>query len=267
MVELFTGLGFQIASVFLFAVFLALLFYFLKEKPVVAVWCGFGAWASMGLAGALYIHSWLVPRQIPATRQEPFHVAIELSMVSDQKGFTGNRFWVAYRSGYGDTVSPVDIPMFIRIVNLQSVPSEISEYKVEMRLGQSEWIKLVNIPVRGNEVFFGSDLTRIRRIDVTPNALDYLLSDRSIQPHETVRGWALFESPTQYFAPMGTEIQYRMTFRDSAGIGSIHMFPVEKTIGPQPPGSSDTVQSRLLYVKEWRDISAFHQKYYHEPVE
>src|SRR5262249_35873633 len=115
--------------------------------------------------------------QLQVQDKDAFAFAIELSGVSERKTLSGIHYWVAYESGHGATVSPADIFMFLTLVNLQPVPSTISRLRIEMKLGEDGgWIKLNTIPLRGgHEIFFGNDLSHIRRIDMTQNGIDYLL--------------------------------------------------------------------------------------------
>jgi hypothetical protein len=44
MAEFLTGLGFQVSLFVLFVIFLGLVFHYLPERRISALWFGFGAW-------------------------------------------------------------------------------------------------------------------------------------------------------------------------------------------------------------------------------
>src|SRR5262249_36093275 len=94
-----------------------------------------------------------------------------------------------------------------------------------MKLGEDGgWIKLNTISLRGREIFFGNDLSHIRRIDMTQNGIDYLLENKAIQPGETIREWALYEVPLN-ITPC----------RDEDSVPRDHR-PSESVTTPAPPG-------------------------------
>lgn len=264
MYDLWANIAFQVVSLFVFAICLGFFFYYLnKGQQIVATWLGFATWVCMGLAAALFAHSWFLSHQsAPAFLLEP-----EASVIMDTKGVTGNRFWVSYRSGYGDTASPVDVFMFLRIVNLQSVQTQVLKLAVEAKLGDRPWLKLVHIPQVGTQAYFGGDLTHIRRVDLSRTGLDYLLQQRLLQPHEPVRGWAFFEVPGDYSAPNGMTIQYRISITDTAGTSFVYTTAAE-TLGSKSmlPGGSDAAQPKYLEIREWANISASRIKNYSDPV-
>jgi hypothetical protein len=252
--------------------------YFLSQKMFhVALWVGFAGFVVFGLVVALFVRNEIIKNETaPASQirppggeaRPPFFVEIEKAFLEPQKKFEGTRFWLAYKSGYGDTVSPISLTMFLRIVNLQKVPSEIERYVVEMKIGDTAWVKLARMDVREGEVFFAVDgLKRTRRIDVRPNGLDYLLGDKALKPHETVRGWVFYEIPDNYIILDGMSIRYSITVRDTAGV-QFSYTPPEETASSKlaPPGTNDAAQSQPWYVREWRDLSSFHQKYFSEPI-
>ncbi len=195
-----------------------------------------------------------------------FAVEVATALVQEEKTLDGARFYLAYRSGHGDTVSPVDVTMFLTVVNLQQDQVMIQSLSVEMNL-RGRWTKLVRLIPRGGEIYFATDgLHKTRRIDVRANGFDYLIQERYIQPRETVRGWAFFEIPGDFKAPQGTEIQYRIMIRDTTGRDFVYTSAVQ-ALGAKPfvPGS-DAAQPMDLHVKEWTDLSKFHKKFYSEPV-
>lgn len=71
--EVLTGLGSQVALGVLFVLFMALCFRYLdKNQRAPAVWCGFGAWVSVGLFASLFILERLAPKTPEARTGPPF---------------------------------------------------------------------------------------------------------------------------------------------------------------------------------------------------
>lgn len=237
--------------------------YFRKRSRTVRAFLTLAVWILV--VGGLFLASgfW---RAKSDDASEPFAVEVETTFVQEHKTLDGARFYLAYRSGYGDTVSPVDVTMFLKVVNLQQTRVMVQSFSVEMNLG-GRWTRLVRLIPRGGEIYFATEgLHKARRIDVRPNGFDYLIQDRYIEPRETVRGWAFFEIPENFKAPLGTGVQYRVKIRDTAGREFVYTSPKE-VLGSRPlaPGS-DVAQPRDLHVKEWADLSGYHKKFYSQPV-
>ena len=226
--------------------------------------------AAIGLCLLILIVALIMIRQLSPARPDPFSVEIELAALSEKRGFWGNRFYVGYKSGYGDTLSPADVTMFIKIVNLQQVPSMIERFRVNIKLGDHEWMRLVHLPLRGNSVFWVGPEALQKAIGINPaNGLDYLLAEKSIQPHEPIRGWAYLEVPKDYSAPDGTIVQYRVEIQDAAGISFEYSQPgLPATKKTAPPGNSDQIQSMpWLVLPGYRDVSLFHLRYCNQPID
>ena len=145
MLKILTGLSFQITLSVVFVVFLALLFHFLRQKPLAALWCGFGALMSVVLAITLYLQQQLLARQPSPDRSDAFSVDVQSSTLDTRKTFD-TYLWRAYRSKHGDTVSPINVAVFIRLVNLQMVRSMVDSLGVEIKIGQNDWVRLLKMP-------------------------------------------------------------------------------------------------------------------------
>jgi hypothetical protein len=63
-------------------------------------------------------------------------------------------------------------------------------YSVEMQLNNTNWIKLVHIPVRGIQVFTpkNGNFETAHPWDLQQVGMDYLLADHAIPSHTPVRG-------------------------------------------------------------------------------
>lgn len=166
----------------------------------------------LGLAGPQIVSQW---RSEQSKNDQPFLADIEFSAIQDRPGFAGNRFWVTSQSSFGDTASPIDVLMFAKVVNVQTVPAMIDQYHFEIRLNQGSWKKLFKVPMRTTRLFFVSDGNLKNAAEFAEDtSLDSLLSNKLIQPREVVRGWVYLEVPFSYSVPDGTEVQYRMLGRD-----------------------------------------------------
>jgi hypothetical protein len=96
---------------------------------------------------------------------------------------------------------------------------------------------------------------------MTQDGLDYLIGNKQIQPHKTVRGWAFFELPQDLIL----NSPVRVTVRDVLGneASQITYPPVCESCNTH----DFMVKSRLVIkAGEW-DISDYYKKYYSEPIE
>jgi hypothetical protein len=178
-----------------------------------------------------------------------FDVVIEVSPPGNLQPHSG--FWIT--TPYAKLVSPVDILTFLKIVNLQTVPSAIESYALEALVGD-EWIKLIRIdPRAGNIYYTGSSFQSSIPIDVSQNALDFTLPTKQLGSHESIAGWAFFEDPHQSGQRVDT---FRMTLRDAAGT------EFSSIIKP-PYSKSDILDPSTMHVLPGRhDISSFKVMHY-----
>lgn len=114
-----------------------------------------------------------------------------------------NQFYVTYTTPDGTWLSPVDITMFLRLVNLQSFPTAIQELAFEMKVGNYDWVRLASIWTNTVRLFWVGDtdgLKKCREIG-TDTALGVLLQNKTLQSHETVRGWVSLDAQKPYLRP------------------------------------------------------------------
>jgi len=141
---------------------------------------------------------------------------------------TAAGFWIAYKGPYGDVICPANLAVFLRVVNLQQVPSMIEAFAVELPDPNHRWVKLSRMDARRWAVYWALELRRARRVDVANSCFDAFVGDRSLQPRETVRGWALFELPkgVEFVLPL----VLRIAIRDTLGMTTAEVVPVMKPV-------------------------------------
>src|SRR5439155_21438730 len=108
---------------------------------------------------------------------------------------TAAGFWIAYKGPYGDVICPANLAVFLRVVNLQQVPSMIEAFAVELPDPNHRWVKLIRMDARRWSGYWALELRRARRVDVDISCFDAFVGVRSLLPKETVRGWALLLIP------------------------------------------------------------------------
>jgi hypothetical protein len=119
-------------------------------------------------------------------------------------------------------VSPVPASLYIRLVNLQSIPSEISLFTVEVELtGQkwifpASWLKAVPVSSRIPLLWMNPPPELARRLTLNGPQLQPILKNGPLEPHKTIRGWMLFDFPSQYDSAVHP-LMYRITVKDTAG--------------------------------------------------
>jgi len=195
--------------------------------------------------------------------QEPYQIKIRVSIINPANKRLIARFMIGYKSASGDTISPINFILYIQIINMQTVRSKIASYRVEAAPAlDGPWKQLMPIAVRGQQIYLifkRGGLTKASEIEFLPNSLANVLSDQSLQPHETISGWAFFERRDVVPSAMNF---FRFHIHDTAGVQTSRIVPKAKQI--PNVGQRETQKSpgwRLLH--QDRDISKFHVRYYH----
>jgi hypothetical protein len=131
-------------------------------------------------------------------------------------------------------ISPVDLMLWIRLINMQTVTATIDRYEVDASHGlNGPWYELVPISNIGRN-------RRVYLVGKTPEAallmdssvfLDVALESRALQPRDNVTGWVAFECPRGHIPC--SEDYYRMSVRDTSGIlGSVIIGPATGHVNP-----------------------------------
>ena len=183
------------------------------------LWFALGAWVSAGLGVAFYLQGNVLPIWEDRAKGNPFFIEVELSLIQDRKTLDRAALWLLRRFEGEEVISPVNVIMFLRLVNLQERPTTIHRVSVQMQLGDRPWTSLTRMNPQYGQMFWSVEgFNRTRRIDFSSTGLDYLLYERVMQPNESARGWLFFEIPNDYLAPKGTPVRYKIKVRDNAGL-------------------------------------------------
>ena len=247
-----------------------------RNAWLAAIW-GIAAYILLGIGAFFTYYTYVIqsaektaqavpPPVIPLSLSKPYSIEVELSAIQVQKSLVSSFCWLAYYSQHGKTLSPITIVMFLQLVNNQPAPAMISRLTVELQVSNGDWLKLIHMPIRGNQVFVpkGADLKQAHPWALETNGFDYLISDRAIPPHEPVRGWAFFEIPAFLTIPQGTEIRYRFQVEDTNGTEFIYTTE-SSAIGSKGVDLEQT-QSKLMHFGPVQDISTYKRVYYSTPI-
>jgi hypothetical protein len=131
-------------------------------------------------------------------------------------------------------VSPIDLTLWIRVINRQTVTTTIDGYEVDAsHTANGPWYGLIPISGIGRYRY-------IYLVGTTPEAallidssvfLSVALESRALQPRENVTGWAAFECPRDHIPCF--ENYYRMWVRDTTGVrSSVIIGPVRGPVSP-----------------------------------
>jgi pimeloyl-ACP methyl ester carboxylesterase len=125
--------------------------------------------------------------------------------------------WGVYKTGRGDTVTPIDVLAELLLVNVQKIPASLSSFSVELNTPQG-WMPLKRIPSEDVALYWGS-LTQAKLIKLEPGDIYSELENAEITAGRTIRGTALFEfSNSNYIAqPREHVSDFRFTVKDTAG--------------------------------------------------
>jgi hypothetical protein len=186
-----------------------------------------------------------------------FAVAVETSYVGNSRD--AGQIFFAYNQRW---ISPAPIALFIRIVNLQQVPTNIRLLKVEIlsikhKWLPDSWLEPTHVPDDVALIWVSPLPTPARRLALIGPRLTSILELRPIQPNETVAGWVLFDAPLEYDSAPQPPV-FRITVRDTAGhkLSVIASGPTGDNIAAPTRGfdiTTDIVDVNGLQVKHFSD--------------
>lgn len=144
----------------------------------------------------------------------PFSVTVETSIFSNTFE-QGGSFWAVERFGPKRTKSPINAILAVRIVNNQSIASMISQFSTQAETSDGRWVPIIRINSRLVQLFFVADNDFTKAGLNTPTMLDSMLENRSMSPHETLKGFLLYAYPRgkDYFTG-----KFRFSVADTAGV-------------------------------------------------
>lgn len=194
------------------------------------------------------------PQQEPkATAEAPFH--IELPVVITDRA--DNMLATQLMFGHGNVVSPINFALYVQIVNMQNVQSQIKAYSVEgAPTSDGPWKMLLRIPV-GNGELYGVRGNKLTEVTVWQhrNDLTSVLTATAFAPHETRFGWVFFERRDV----IQDEIRFfKFHIRDTARVETDQIVP-----SSNESSRSETNLHEAGFIKlKHSDISKFKFKYF-----
>jgi hypothetical protein len=167
-------------------------------------------------------------------------------------------FWMIHGDKKGSIIaSPINGILYIRFTNLGDAAIMIDSYSIEVPNGKQEWVRLVTIDAHSGEVYNRgrtNDMKQARRSNIEQDTFDYMIANKDIEPHHTVRGWVFVEAPEAGLEG-GTEARFSVT----DALGNKAARPIKVLTG-----ESQSVQARLLHVGETKDLSQASRQFYSE---
>lgn len=192
-----------------------------------------------------------------ARRSDSFLFATDVALLTPDRRHTA-LFWLSYKSLHGDTLSPSNLALYVRLQNLQSKPSRIAGYSVVFKTG-SKSAEAVTLDTRMGQIYFipNDDLSSASRVAETAG-FDVQLANRSyvIQPNESVEGWMLFEYPKEVPFFASAELSVHDT------VGNAWSGPVDWSHASQQ--DTNLLGAEIPLVGS-DDLRSFYRKYYDDP--
>jgi len=118
-------------------------------------------------------------------------------------------------------VVQADLAVFLEIVNLQPFLSQISAYKIQVKIVDN-WVNTKRIDARIGEIFFVPSKGNFHQAyRLKPETFfDHNISERNIQQKETIRGWVLLKFIDRTISSAmihPTKGEFRVILVDSTG--------------------------------------------------
>jgi len=212
----------------------------------------------------------------------PFYATVEVRVVSPGSGLMSG-FWLMYTGQHGSTLSPIDTLLFVRITNLKPIKIIVTAYSVDVK-DKGKWRRLTtmdtrigyilfirkndgtgNIPAVGRTINIPAEGKSTYLVGFAPSEADYKhaavmqaltldsqLGDKYLAPHESARGWTIFESDI----PVGTA-DLRINLTDELGNTYHYIYSATK----DKRDDSD-IMPHLMTIAQIIDASSFHRQPY-----
>jgi hypothetical protein len=184
----------------------------------------------------------------------PFHTKVNTYLFGEILGLYGSII-VGYKHNKEDAATPINVLLWMRIVNMQPVQSKISAYKLQFSESQDgPWKTLRPVHIQGRQFYMTSSVTNLKKImgyTLDEQDLAHKLSLRTLEPGDKLEGWMAFERTDVNF----TETHWlRFYLRDTTGVESFQILqqPNAQSFGDVTLGEA---QIKSIGV---RDISKFH---------
>jgi hypothetical protein len=187
---------------------------------------------------------------------------------------------------FGNTLSPIFYLTYLKITNLQNIPSAIIDLSIAASKERTgPWESLKPIPLDHTKLYSVGIKTPYPKNLVIPrgtyrlatartqedlrysallNASPILQSElaKPIQPHYTVGGWIALDSPLHKGLTPG-QFYFRITVRDGANKGGAFVVPTHIPSSESPSLDIDPPSLGVTGILE--DLSHFTVRYYSDP--
>jgi hypothetical protein len=184
----------------------------------------------------------------------PFHTKVNTYLWGEILGLYGNMI-VGYKHNKEDAATPINILLWLRIVNMQPVQSKISAYRLQFSESQNgPWKTLNPVHIQGRQFYMTSSVTNLKKITgytLDEQDLGHKLRLRTLQPGAKLEGWMAFERTD---VDLTKTHWLRFYLRDTTGVESLQIL--------QPPNAQSfgeiTLGEAEIKSIGTRDISRFH---------
>lgn len=189
---------------------------------------------SVVLAITVFVVAFVVQQYVLIPMRAPFSIGIETAFVAETRDASG----FAGEFG-GHFASPIPVMLFLQIVNLQDLPSTVSDFRVQAESGSNwwglrkRWLDMPHLPDGMPLLLMNRPPLLPQRVEMVGPLLNPILESRPLQPHEGVTGWIFLDAPAEYdYAHR--PLKFRIIVTDSVG-RSISVFPQVHDLGNMVP--------------------------------
>jgi len=220
-----------------------------------------------GLTVLVWVLAAVMISEIEISDGSPFLLSIETAWQGATRDST--QIVATYRGGRGDTITPVPIALFLRIVNRQSIPARIDTLRIQVAhakrrwLSGFQWMDTKELPDILPLYWVNSFPDECRPMQLIGPRLTRVLEKGPIPPNETVEGWLLLDVPESYDSAL-TPRTYRLTVKDTQNNSSTQ-------ITQGPVGGEGNVQQNMRGFNVQGDkhvsLRSFTVKHFADPVD
>jgi hypothetical protein len=190
---------------------------------------------------------------------------LNMTQSLEQNGF----YWVFYRSGYGDTASPVALTIWVSATNPNSIPLGIKNYSLSIKTQNCGWVYLSPIDERAvTAAWTYGGLQNASIHDFHRNGLNVAWS-QPIPAHESVEGWLLFDTKIACDISPPQTVQFKLEVTSTLGETFTVLSP-ERDVSGKANELGTTVgqphHPSLFHTGKHVDITKFHRKLWSAPI-
>jgi hypothetical protein len=220
-----------------------------------------------GLTVLVWVAAAVMISQIGTPGESPFLLSIETAWQGATRDST--QIVATFRSGLGDSVTPVPIALFVRIVNRQSIPSTVDTLRVQVAVGKQswfggfKWIDTKELPDYLPLYWVNKFPNECKPMQLVGPRLKEVLEKGPIPPHGTVEGWLLLDVPQSYNSAPSPRT-YRLRAKDTENHSAVFV-----TQGPIAGGANVQQNLRGFHVEGDKNVSlgSFTVRHFADPVD